>query len=64
MPVESGPFEETREELENYAEGVLEFVESLDVRSKAPIWGGLLLALLIIGAGLGLYFFVTKDKEE
>ncbi|MFC1723301.1 CARDB domain-containing protein [Nanoarchaeota archaeon] len=62
VPVESGYFDDTPV-LDNYAEGVLEFVETLDMKSKAPFWGGLLLTLLIVVVGLGLYALVVRKKE-
>ena len=46
----------------DYAEGVLKFTEELDDKSSAPVWGGLLLAVLIALAGTGLYMGVTRKE--
>jgi hypothetical protein len=57
-PEEVEPVEE-----EAFSEGVLEFIESMSVKSAAPIWAGVGLALLIILVGLGLYFLVVRKED-
>jgi len=42
------------------SEGMLEFIEDFTVRSKAPLWAGTGLALLIVLLGVGLYLFLTR----
>jgi hypothetical protein len=48
---------------EKFSEGVLEFIESVNVKSSAPLWAGVGVALLVILLGLGAYFFATRKKE-
>ncbi len=55
--------DEPEPEEETYSEGVLEFIESLNVKSSAPVWAGVGLALLIILLGLGLYFLVARKED-
>lgn len=52
------------EEKEIFSEGVLDFVETLSVRSSAPLWAGILVAALIILLGLGSYFMLARNKED
>ncbi len=59
--LESG-IEEKTEEEGAFSEGILDFVETFDERSSAPIWGGILLSLLIIGAGVALYVFAARKR--
>ncbi|MBW2968021.1 PKD domain-containing protein [Candidatus Woesearchaeota archaeon] len=49
---------------EAYSEGKLEFIESLSLRKNAPLWAGIGVALLIILAGLGVYFLATRKEED
>ncbi|MFH1064068.1 MAG: CARDB domain-containing protein [Candidatus Woesearchaeota archaeon] len=60
--LESAPEEEVAEEEDVFSEGVLEFIETFDERSSAPIWGGIVLSLLIIGAGVALYVFAARKR--
>jgi hypothetical protein len=48
---------------ESFSEGMLEFVETLNVKSSAPLWAGVGVALLVILLGLGAYFFATRKKK-
>ncbi len=60
--LEAGSEEPVPEE-ESFSEGVLEFVESLSVKSKAPIGAGIAVAAAIVLLGLGAYFFVTRKRD-
>jgi PKD repeat protein len=61
--LEAEPEEAELEDEEVYSEGVLDFIESLNVKRTAPLWAGIGLALLIILLGLGLYYLVTKKDK-
>ncbi|MFC1742203.1 hypothetical protein ACFL3V_06725, partial [Nanoarchaeota archaeon] len=62
--LEAEPAEEEDKEEDVFSEGVLEFIESLNMKKSAPLWAGIGLALLIILLGLGLYFLVTRKDEK
>jgi hypothetical protein len=61
--LEAEPEETEPEEEDTFSEGVLEFVESLNVKSTAPLWAGIGLAALIILIGLGLYFLIAWKSD-
>ena len=52
------------EKKETFAEGVLRFIETFTLRSKAPVFGGVALSLLSIVVGLGAYFLATRETED
>jgi hypothetical protein len=59
----SEPAETEAKTEEAFSQGVLEFIESLTMKKSAPLWAGLLVSLLIILAGLGLYYLVTRKED-
>jgi hypothetical protein len=61
--VETTPAVVEPQEEELFSEGVLEFVESLNVKSTTPLWAGIAVALAIVLLGLGAYFLATRKRE-
>ncbi|MBT7902311.1 hypothetical protein HN587_00485 [Candidatus Woesearchaeota archaeon] len=62
-PDESQLKEAKTDVKESFSEGILSFIETFSVRSKAPVFGGIALSLAIIVLGLGIYFVISRKKE-
>ena len=62
-PLKTGETGTVKKKVESITQGVLDFVESFDVKKSTPAWAGVGVSLLVIVVGMVGYYFVARKYD-